>query len=446
MNERIKKLIALGIFVLAAGICRGEQTDGVLEKLTAGVSDRITSEATAVGRDDPFAGAFGGVSAAPEPDVPASDGPVKSKPPLFVQTVTLKFLRAANLKAVLGKMSSEHGSIGVDDNTNSLIVCDINDNLSRILAEVKKADQTPSQVMIEVVIVDVQLRDDTEIGVDWDLLNTLNTEKNNVDYRQSMVYLNRSLYVEPTIDATTGLITNPATAYMTRPGGSKLGGELSIISGTIRNVVHLIQEKRKVDILASPRVMVVSGQKAEIKTIKEIPYTEVTQTSGGGGGTGAISSTQFKEVGVIMDVKATVTDDGKILLDVKPKQSVNTGTSIGGVPVIDTREASTTLLMDDGQVVVMGGLRRQETTTVINKVPLLGDLPLIGLLFSNKDKVVDNSELIVLLSPHVYKDEPVPADAMARYNEITGKSLLTLPVEPNSPPRLPVGRQERGSD
>lgn len=206
---------------------------------------------------------------------------------------------------------------------------------------------------------------------------------------------------------------------------------MSIVSSTVRNVVHLIQEKRNVDILASPRVMVVSGQNAEIKTVEEIPYRETTQTSGGG----ELASTQFKEVGVTLGVKATVTDDGKILLVIKPKQSVSAGTSgISGVPIIDTREASTTLLMDDGQVVVMGGLRRQETKIIKSQVPLLGDLPLIGLIFSTNQKVVDNSELLVLLSPHIYKGEPVPADAMARYDQTKNKSLLTLPVESEPQP------------
>jgi type II secretory pathway component GspD/PulD (secretin) len=117
---------------------------------------------------------------------------------------------------------------------------------------------------------------------------------------------------------------------------------------------------------------------------------------------------------------------------VKPEQSVSTGVSIGGVPVIDKRGASTTLLMDDGQVVVMGGLRRQETSHVKEQVPLLGDLPLIGFIFSHDRTVVDNSELMVLLSPHIYKGEPVPAEAMARFNQLRSNTMVTPPAEPKS--------------
>ena len=92
------------------------------------------------------------------------------KPPLVVRTVSLKFLNAANLKTAIDKMFTTHGSISVNENTNSLIVCDTEENVQKIIVEIQKADQTPKQIMIEVVIIDVQLQNDTEIGVDWDIL------------------------------------------------------------------------------------------------------------------------------------------------------------------------------------------------------------------------------------------------------------------------------------
>jgi len=414
MNGLMKKIMICAFLLLATNVCHS--ADSTTN------SPRAEGQTMDAGRDDPFGGGFGEVASEPQSDILISGNSLDAKPPLFVRTVTLKFLNAANLKVALDKMSSANGSIGVDDNTNSIIICDTKENLERILAEIKKADQTPKQIMIEVVIIDVQLKNDTEIGVDWDILSTDNKD---FSYRQSMVYPNRLGIVAPTAD-TIGNIA----AYE----GTKLGSELAIVTDDIRNVVNLLQEKRKVDILASPRVMVVSGQKANIKTIQEIPYQEVTQSGAGGGGVSAITSTRFKDVGVTMEVKATVTDDGKILLTVKPSQSVSTGTSVAGVPIVDKREASTTLFMDDGQVVVMGGLRRQETQKIKYQVPLLGDLPLIGFIFSNEHNIVQNSELLVLLSPHIYKGEPVPADAMARYDQINSKSLLALPAESKPQP------------
>ena len=404
MTERIKRLAACIILVLTTGIFYG--------------TGAVWAETT--GRDDPFAGAFGDFGS-PQPQNPVSNSVMNdTKPHLYVRTVTLKFLKANNLKIALDRMITQYGAISVDDNTNSLIICDTNDNLERILTEIKQADQTPKQIMIEVIIIDVQLKDDTEIGVDWELLTTGNKD---FGYRQSLLFPNRLTIVPPSVETI-----DAAMAYQ----GVGLGSELAVVNDDIRNVIHVLQEKRDVDILASPRVMVVSGQEARIKTVQEIPYQLLTQSTGGGGGGSAITTTDFKEVGITMDVKATVANDGKILMIVTPEQSVSTGVSVAGIPIVDKRQATTTLLMDDGQVVVMGGLRRQETTHVREQVPLLGDLPLIGFIFSNDRKIVDNSELLVLLSPHIYKGEPVSPEAMAKFNQMKNNSLITIPVEPKS--------------
>jgi len=365
------------------------------------------------GRDNPFSEipqvAKPAAGAGPELTVGAVE-PDGGTPGLYVATVVLKFLKAKNLKSALDKMSSEYGTIAVDDNTNSLIICDRKENLESMLAEVKKADRTPRQIMIEVVIINVQLKNDTEIGVDWDILSD---KTYTAAYRQGMVWPDRLNSTKADAD-TIG----DATAYMT----TGLGGEFSLVSGTIRNVVNLLQQKRNIEILASPRVLVISGQRAEIKTVEEIPYREKTDTSAGG----LLTSTEFKEVGVSLQVKATLTEDDKILMEIKPTQSVDTGVTIADVPVIDTRQANTTLLMEDSQVIVMGGLRRKETKNTRYQVPILGDLPLIGFIFANDRKITENSELLVLISPHIHKGEQPGDSAMAKYKELKNGSALTV--------------------
>lgn len=149
---------------------------------------------------------------------------------LFVETVTLKFLEAKNLKTVLDKMASQYGSISTNDKTNSLIICDTKENLFKILTEIRKADKTPQQIMIEVAILDVQLNDDTEIGINWDLLSS----KRVGGYKQN--FTASRLNVDPNFN-TTGL-----------------GGEFSVISGDIRNVIHMIQEKEMQKLLPAPEL------------------------------------------------------------------------------------------------------------------------------------------------------------------------------------------------
>ncbi len=152
--------------------------------------------------------------------------------------------------------------------------------------------------------------------------------------------------------------------------------------------------------------LVVSGQSATIKAVEEIPYKELIDSATGG--QDALSTTQFKDVGVTLQVTATVTDSNSIFVTVDTEQNVRTGVSEQGVPVVDTRKANTSLLLEDGQIVVMGGLRRQEKTQEVSQVPLLGDLPLIGYFFKSRKNVTNKSELVVLLSPHIDRGQLVP--------------------------------------
>ncbi len=365
----------------------------------------------AIGRDNPFAE----IPKPKKPEVtslsPDFSRPTTETPELFVETVTLKFLGAENLKKAIENMSSEYGSMATNPKSNSLIICDTKERLVRILAEIKKADRTPQQVMVEVVIVDVQLGDDTEIGVNWDILSDKNYD---IAYRQNFT----SRLTSTIEDADT--IGN-ATAFVTRG----LGGDFSVISGTIRNVLHLIQQRREAEVLASPRVMLVSGQTASIEAVEELPYTEVRDTAGAGAA--ALTSTEFKLVGVQLHVGATLTDSNDILLTVDATQNVATGQSDTEIPIVDTRKAKTSLLLRDGQVVILGGLRRQEKTKEVDQIPFISQVPLIGELFKSTNTVVKNSELIIFLSPHIYKGEPIPEDAMEKFREISQRPLLSLP-------------------
>lgn len=325
------------------------------------------------------------------------------RPGLLTETVTLRFLDPVNLKDALSNMPSQFGKISVDQSSNSLIICDTAEKLEEIVAEIKKADRRPEQIMIEVVIADVKITDDTEIGVNWE--NLFNTDWDGT-FAQN-------------------LVTTLATA------GTK-GADLSIVRSNISATVHALQEVRNVEILASPRVLVLSGQEAEIRTVEEIPYEEASDTSEGGAG--AITSIEFKNVGITLRVKATVAQDGQILMEVEPEQSVTTGEAgVQDVPIVDSRSARTTLLIRDGDVVVMGGLRRRETRLSTDRVPGLGHLPIIGALFSRNQETVENSELMVFISPHISKDGELTPEELERFNDLRDEPILRIPVEPLEP-------------
>ena len=153
--------------------------------------------------------------------------------PVAMETVTLRFMDAKNLAIVVTKMLTASGTVAASETGNSLIVCDTPDNLEQVMRAIRKADQAPAQIVVEVVLLDVRLGDDTEIGVNWDYLATA---PDKVGYRQNFTGLtDRLSIVSPTAENI-----DQGIAYNT------LGtaGELSIVVGNIRNVVHLIQSKR----------------------------------------------------------------------------------------------------------------------------------------------------------------------------------------------------------
>ena len=342
------------------------------------------------------------------------DTPIE-EPNLFVETVMLKFLDTTSVQQALKGMCSEFGSIVANKNNNVLIICDTRERVDRIVGEIRKADKTPRQIIIEAVLIDVQLTDDQEIGVNWDIMSSKNYD---VGYRQ-----NFTLRLGSTIENQTTI--GDATAFNT----TGTGGDFSLISGTVRNVVHLLQQKQNVEILASPKVAVLSGQTASIEAVEEIPYRELTETSMGG----ELASVSFKEVGLKMRVTATVTDSNEILLEVEPEQNINTSVyGIENVPIIDTRKTQTTLLLKDGEVVVIGGLRRKTRSKLRDQIPILGSLPVVGILFG-KDKIISkDSELIILLSPHMNKGGPIPADVKMKYDEMTESTTHLLDSEKKS--------------
>lgn len=330
-------------------------------------------------------------------------------PGLVVATVNLRFLQANNMVQVLSKMLSQYGSVAANDITNTVILCDTRENVAKIVSEIQKADKTPPQIMVEVVLLDVRLGDDREIGINWNGVST--------DYR----IRTGGAYNADGTETTIPFDTNKRVGVGAGFDPTYLGGALSVVNGSVNALVSAIQTRRDVQVIASPRALVLSGKTATILAAEQIPYEELNTTSQGG----SMTSTSFKEVGVTLQVTAVLADDGEIFLSVDIEQSVRTGESLAGVPVIDSRREDTSLLLQDGQVVIMGGLRRREKTVQVTKIPLLGDLPVLGNLFRTRHDIVSNSELVVLLAPHIYKGESVPQKVINHYDELLEKAPVT---------------------
>ncbi len=293
--------------------------------------------------------------------------------------VPLYSLLAKDTAKTMSSMLSTAGSIGLDEERNALIVTDTSSHIEAIRFAVHELDQVPLQVMIEAIIVDVTLNDELHYGFDWTLTK--------VDGDQF------TLQQRLTVGAGTNAVTNP-------------GGQVQYTflgdNWTIGGVYDMLQTFDSAKILANPKVLAVNNQNANIEIIEEIPYQELTQTGEGG----QIGTTSFKEVGVKLDVTPRIGDDGTVHLDLRVEQSSDTGAAINQIPVIQTRRSQSVMTMRDGQIAVLGGLRRHRTVTNEDKIPILGDIPWLGLLFRRVQMVDVDTELVLfirvkLVPPHL---------------------------------------------
>jgi type IV pilus assembly protein PilQ len=300
----------------------------------------------------------------------------------------------------LEKFISKSGQISFAVGTSNIIVTDTEDKIKSIDDFIKEIDRITPQILVEARLYDISSDDSLDLGVIWNV-------GTNTDYGETgkIGSIDKTGKINPFMNGDVGSLQAGKTALT---GNSFRFGWLD---GSM-NIDALIAAKQRdisAKLLANPRVMVIDNKEATIKIISEIPYQELSQTSGGGN----IGTTQFKEVGVELKVTPHVTDHGLIRMYIKPSFStrgreevVVTTDDLGRqqtnrVPGIDKRETETTALVQDGQTVVLGGLRKKETATELNKVPLLGDLPLVGFLFRFQGDQILNSELVVFVTPHI---------------------------------------------
>jgi len=313
---------------------------------------------------------------------------------------------------------SKDAEIAVNVGTSNIIVTDTEAKLKAIDAFMEEIDRQTPQILVEVRIYDIVSQNALDLGVNW-LIGT-NT----------------------TFDSTTGAATGGRTeafATGTNTANADIGSGVSQVrfgwlnsSVDIDVLIRAQQEDVSATLLANPRILVLDNEKAMFKSIEEIPYQELQQTSAGG----SIGTTSFKEVGVSLEVTPHVTRDEMLRLRIIPEfstspRSVNVAAagadSAYPQPVIDKRTADTTLLIKNGETIVLGGLRKKETNQRINKVPLLGDIPVAGILFRNTSEKVVNRELVVFLTPKVVSELALTPTEQAQLED-AHKQLEAEPV------------------
>lgn len=387
-------------------------------------SPKVTGTVTAKLTNVPLEEALKNILAAQGYDYVASKNMIRVSPvgeltqeaeKLVSKIYRITYADIDQVEKSLTKFISQRGSISSNPGTSNVIVTDSESKIKAIDTFVEEIDRITPQILVEARIYDIKSQDKLDLGVEWNAGQNTTFDTSTPP---------GSLGVNP-----TGRI-NPFSSGVFTGATSKSAGTTGALRfGWLKNSVDidflLKAQKNLINakLLANPRILVLDNESAHIKIISEVPYIELTQTSGGG----SIGSTEFREIGVTLAVTPHVTRDRMVRLKLRPEFSVETGTvnviATGGSssypqPIVDKREANTTLLVESGKTIVLGGLRKKETTKQINKIPLLGDIPLICYLFRFEGESTVNSELVVFVTPWIV-DEPVLTEKEMKQYQVT---------------------------
>jgi general secretion pathway protein D len=280
-----------------------------------------------------------------------------------------------NVRDLTGKVN-----VIADPNTNSLIVVTMPSNMKLIQKVVDKIDEVSPQVMIEAVIVEANLERKDQLGVEW-------------NFTQNKIL-------------GEGTSATGSTNFGLQTSTTALQGLSYTLNGnTYKAFLNALQTDTRFKVLSSPRIFASNNVKATINVSEKLPYINNQQEGALGN---IISNYDFLNVGVILNVTPRITASGEVAMDVDQTASDLEGFTTYNAPIVNNREATSTVTVKDGDTVVLGGIISTTKNKTVNKVPLLGDIPLIGNLFKNTTNDIQRTELIVLLTPHIVR---TPEDA-----------------------------------
>lgn len=314
----------------------------------------------------------------------------------------LNYVKASDLKSQIESIAQAQGRTmarcSVDDTNNALIVTDTLYGLDEIEKIVKKLDRMPKQVLIEAKLVEVSLDSGLHTGVQWGVVYKPGTTQIGMGNANNVVkdLDGNPLYALPFYGegAGTGVSLQPEQIY----GSFRF---LKVTSRTILDAtLSAAVKKGKANILSNPKIATLNNKEASINITNQIPYvtTEITNTSGGSVATQKVT---YVTAGIVLNVLPTITSDNKIIMRITPKVSKPSQTAQFQPPSIDERTANTTVVVDDGETIVIGGLIHDSESEYLYKVPVLGDIPILGYLFKKKSKERNRMELLIFVTPKI---------------------------------------------
>ncbi len=334
--------------------------------------------------------------------------------PLYSEFLQVNYAKASDLADLIdgggdNSLLSDRGSVGIDERTNTLLIQDTAESLQDIRRLVRILDIPIRQVLIESRIVVVNDDFSQSLGI---RLGATAYNANSSD--GATVISGSGAGTDTMVNSIVSNLADPANGtifpielpslanrYNVNVPISDAAGRFSLAVLETDYLVDLeltaLQAEGNGEIVSTPRIITANQKEARIEQGVEIPFQQAASSGA--------TTTQFKKAVLSLTVKPQITPDNKIIMDIlvtKDNVGELVASATGGfVPSIDTRTIETQVLVNDGQTVVLGGIYETERRETISKVPFLGDLPGVGVLFRSRQNVSNKSELLIFVTPKI---------------------------------------------
>ena len=321
--------------------------------------------------------------------------------PLRTEFIQVQYSKAADIAGLLTGNSisgaaeagdssvllTARGSVAVDERTNTLIVQDTAAKLQEVRDLMQVLDVPVRQVMIEARIVTAESSFSERIGVRWGAFASDNLGNSGIGASIGSGF----------DDGALGTATQGLNVDLVPAGAQKGAFSLGLAANDVQLNLELnaLEAEGRGEVVAQPKIVTADQSPASIQQGAQIPYSTVSD-----GGT----NVQFQNAVLSLDVTPQITPDGNVIMELAIAQDSVGGTTSDGQIIIDTRKLNTTVLVGDGETIVLGGVFEETNNNDVEKVPVLGDLPLLGKLFRNKVVIEDKKELLVFITPKLIND------------------------------------------
>ncbi len=327
--------------------------------------------------------------------------------PVETRLIPVSYADAIHLQDRAKDLLSPRGSISVDERTNVLIARDVAGNLAQIDELIHALDTVTPQVLIEARVVEATSSYTRDIGIQWGGSGNAGAATGNptgLSFPSSIgVVGGASDQTTPTagLSPFTNSVSNPNFAVnLPATVGTGAGGALGLTLGSINNAFNLAlrlsaaEASGMLRIISSPRILTLDNQNARISQGTLIPFSQISAQG---------VQTTFQEAKLQLLVKPHITSDGSVAMHVRINRDEPdfNQTSAQGAPTILKREAETDLLIMDGHTAVIGGIFTRNTGRNLNQIPILGDIPVLGLLFQRRRSSDTRGELVIFLTPRI---------------------------------------------